>query len=103
MSDDLLTINEAARRLGISAVTLYDWLGRSDHGLLEIRGHNVTVLYYQGGSRGQGRIRIPAAEVERLLQCMRVVPGKAPKRRRTTESMRSFPGITVPLGRPTGT
>ena len=96
----LLPPAEAARRLGITVPTLYDWLGRSDRGLLVIRGRAVTVDYLQGGPRGQGRIRIEAAEVERLKDLMRVRPAPAPPRRVPAAPPTAFPGITVPLGRP---
>ena len=99
MTDELLTARESARRLGITAATLYDWLGQSDCGLLVIRGSSVTVNYLQGGSRGQGRIRIEAIEVERLKNLMRVRPQRTIPRRKPT-SHSDFPGITVPLGRP---
>jgi excisionase family DNA binding protein len=101
MSDELLTAAEAARRLGITATTLYDWLGRSRIGELEIRGRRVTIDYLQGGARGQGRIRIEAAEVARIRELMRVVP-QVPVPRRPPVRAMSFPGITVPLGRPPG-
>ncbi len=100
-SDQLLNVSEAARRLGITTTCLYDWLSQSDRGLLVIRGQAVTVSYFQGGPRGQGRIRIQAMEVERLLELMRVVPQAYVKRRLPARSL-SFPGITVPLGRPGG-
>ena len=38
MADELLTVQQAARRIGLTATTLYDWLGRSDRGLLVVRG-----------------------------------------------------------------
>ena len=101
-SDQLLDADKSARRLGITRTCLYDWLGQSDRGLLVIRGQPVTVNYFQGGPRGQGRIRIEASEIERLMELMRVVPQAYVPRRlpvRTT----NFPGITVPLGRPPGT
>ena len=99
MPDELLTIRQAAGRLGLTAPTLYDWLGRSDRGLLVVRGESVTVDYYQGGPGGQGRIRIPAREVERLLELTRVRPQPA-RQRRPPVRRDAFPGITVPLGRP---
>jgi hypothetical protein len=99
MDDDLLTAQEAARRLGITPVTFYDWLGRSDHGLLVIRGQRVTVDYLQGGANGQGRIIISAGEVERIKELMRVRPRQLPVRQPSTRR-ESFPGITVALGRP---
>ena len=99
MDNELLPVQEAARRLGIAPATLYDWLGQSDHRLLLIRGRRVTVDYLQGGPKGQGRIRISVNEIERIKQLMRVRPQplqvRRPPARRT-----SFPGITVPLGRP---
>jgi hypothetical protein len=99
MAPALLPPADAARRLGVTVTTLYDWLGRSDRGLLVIRGRPVTVAYYQGGPAGQGRIRIDEAEVGRLLQLMRVSPCPA-RQRRPPAPAGSFPGITVPLGRP---
>ena len=101
MDDELLDVREAAHRLGIRAATLYDWLGQSDYGLFEIRGQRVTVDYFQGGPRGQGRIRIEAGEVARLKELMRVKPTVAPVRR-TPIPRTSFPGITVKLGHPDG-
>ena len=99
MAQVLLSPRAAAARLGVAVATLYDWLGQSDRGLLVVRGRPVTIGYYQGGPDGQGRIRIPADEVERLLELTRVHP--------TTELPRrppgppgGYPGITVPLGRP---
>ena len=99
MDDELLSAQEAARRLGITATTLYDWLGQSNHGLLVIRGQRVAIDYLQGGTKGQGRIKITQGEVERIKDLMRVraqygAVRRAPVRRD------SFPGITVPLGRP---
>lgn len=99
MSDDLLTAADAAARLGVSVTTLYDWLGRSRIGALEIRGQRVVINYLQGGARGQGRIRIEVREVERLRELMRVRPLSAPVRR-IRSSPRNWPGIHVPLGRP---
>jgi len=99
MSDELLSTREAARRLGMAVASLYDWLGQSDRGLLVIRGRPVTISYLQGGPQGQGRIRIEAGEVERLKDLLRVRP--QPTRPRRPPARRdSFPGITVPLGRP---
>jgi len=99
MSDELLTAAEAAHRLGIMVTTLYDWLGRSRIGELEIRGRRVTINYLQAGPKGQGRIRIESAEIDRLRDLMRVptlpVVRRAPRTTPTT-----WPGITVPLGRP---
>lgn len=99
MDGELVIPKEAARRLGITVTTFYDWLGQSDYGLLRIRGENVTINYFQGGPRGQGRIRIEASEVDRLKECMRVKPQRLVAHRKNN-SRPSFPGITVPLGRP---
>jgi hypothetical protein len=99
VSTDLLTTREAARRLGVTVATLYGWLGLSDVNLFAIREQPVTILYFQGGPRGQGRIRIEAAEVERLLELMRVIPA-SPRPRRIPVRRVVYPGITVPLGRP---
>ena len=99
MSDELFSAQEAARRLGVSVTTLYDWLGQSDRGLFLIRGQSVTIHYFQGGPRGQGRIRIEAAEIERLKELMRVRHRLAPPRRPAIRRD-AFPGITVKLGRP---
>jgi hypothetical protein len=99
MSDELVSAKECARRLGISVTTLYDWLGRADYGLLVIRGQHVTVDYLQGGAKGEGRIKVAADEIERLKDIMRVRPQRLPARRPPTRA-ESFPGITVPLGRP---
>jgi hypothetical protein len=99
MSEELLSAREAARQLGIAVTSLYDWLGQSDRGLLVIRGRRVTINYLQGGPQGQGPIRIPADEVERLKDLMRVRPqGAAP--RRPPVRREAFPCINVPLGRP---
>ncbi|QDU29222.1 Helix-turn-helix domain protein [Anatilimnocola aggregata] len=100
MDDNFFKPAEAAHRLGISVATLYDWLGQSDYGLLEIRGQRVNINYLQGGAKGQGRIRIPAKEVDRLLELMRVTPKRVPQRQLPVPS-HALPGITVPLGRPT--
>jgi hypothetical protein len=97
--DELLPPREAARRLGITVTTLYDWLGRSDRGMLIVRGRSVSVNYLQGGPRGQGRIRIEVSEIERLKDLMRVRPEPIRVRRPPLQLDR-FPGITVPLGRP---
>ena len=74
MSEELLTVREAAHRLGIAATSLYQWLGQSDSGTLIMGGQPVTVDYFQGGPKGQGRIRITAGEIERLKDLMRVRP-----------------------------
>jgi hypothetical protein len=99
MAGELLTVREASIRLGIQPATLYDWFGRSDYGLLEIRGRNVRIDYLQGGAQGQGRIRVEAAEVERLKNLLRVTPRTAPQRRPIVTPV-SLPGITVKLGHP---
>lgn len=96
---ELLSSDEAARRLTISRCTLYDWLCRSDAGEFLLRGRPFTIEYFQGGSRGQGRIQIEAAEVERIQEAMRVRPTSRPSRKPPTRQ-KSYPGITVPLGRP---
>jgi len=80
MNDDLLSVREAALRLGIQPTTLYDWLGSSRRGLLEIRGQRVSISYLQGGAKGQGRIWLEASEVERIRELMRVKPTSAPVR-----------------------
>jgi hypothetical protein len=97
--DDLLPPREAARRLGITVTTLYDWLGRSDRGLLVVRGRPVSVDYLQGGPRGHGRIRIEVSDIERFKDLMRVRPEPI-RVRRPPFRLDRFPGITVPLGRP---
>jgi hypothetical protein len=99
MPDDLLTTREAARRLGLSTASLYDWLAQSNAGNLLIRGQPVTIDYLQGGAKGQGRIRIEAKEIERLKDLMRVRP-RPPAARRMPTPSNHFPGITVKLGRP---
>ena len=99
MGDELLPAQEAARRLGITVVTLYDWLGQSNRGLLVIRGQRVVIDYLQGGPKGQGRIQIPAQEIERIKDLMRV-RSRATTVRRPPIQRASFPGITVPLGHP---
>lgn len=83
----------------VRVTTLYDWLGQSDRGLLIIRGQPVTIAYFQGGAQGQGRIRLEATEVERLRDLLRVRPQPVQARRPPTRPD-TFPGITVPLGRP---
>lgn len=99
MSNELLTAVEAAHRLGVTVTTFYDWLGQSDRGLLRIRGAAIMIEYLQGGPQGQGKIGVPATEVERIKQAMRVVPQRHVPRRPIARPQ-SFPGITVPLGRP---
>lgn len=99
MTLELLTPAEAAHRLGVSVTTLYDWLGRSRRNLLEIHGQLVTIEFFQTGAKAQGRIRIPAVEIERLQELMRVKPRSAPTRRPPIRR-ESYPFITVPLGYP---
>lgn len=96
---ELLSTREAARRLGITVTTLYDWLGQSDRGLLIIRGQAVTIGYLQAGPQGQGRNRIEASKIERLKRLMQVSPRPVLPRRPPIRQD-TFPGITVPLGRP---
>ncbi len=99
MDGELLSAAAAARRLGVSVTTLYDWLGQSDHGLLKVRGLPVTIEYLQTGPRGQGKIAIESREIERIRELLTVRPQSVAVRR-PTKSPRSYPGITVPLGRP---
>jgi transposase-like protein len=97
--DGSLKVREAAQRLGIAPATLYDWLGQSDHGVLQLQGERVTIRYYQGGPQGQGRIQIEADEVERIRECMRVHPIPAAARRSPAQQ-NTLPGITAKLGLP---
>lgn len=99
MSAELLSSQAAARRLGISVASLYDWLARSDSGEFIIRGQPYTIDYLQGGARGQGRIQIEDTEIVRLKEAMRVRPQSIRCRQRP-QQFQHFPGITVPLGRP---
>lgn len=99
MSDELLSAEDAARRLGISRASLYEWLAQSDRGTFMLRGRLVTINYLQGGPRGQGRIKIEAGEIERLKDRMRARPRRQSPKRQSAPS-RAFPGITVRLGRP---
>lgn len=99
MADDLLSANEAARRLGISTASLYAWLAQSDASALVIRGQRVAIDYLQGGAKGQGRIKIEAREIERLKDLMRVRPQPTLQRRPPVKTD-NFPGITVKLGLP---
>lgn len=99
MSETLLSAKEAARRLGISVACFYDWLSQSDRGEFVLRGQRVTVDYFQGGARGQGRIKLDADEVERLKELMRVQPRPLPQRRPPSKQ-HHYPGITVELGDP---
>lgn len=99
MSSELLTTEEAARRLAISRATLYDWMRQSNGGSFAIRGQAVSIDYYQGGGKGQGRIKIEAEEIERLLSLMRVAPMPAQKLIRPTKKQ-PLRYINVKLGRP---
>ena len=99
MARDTLNTKEAAQRLGISPATLYDWLSQSDAGEFQIRGQSVTIDYFQGGRRGQGRIQIEPAEIERLKELMRVRPRRIVSRKPPRKQV-SFPGIHVELGDP---
>ena len=99
MSSELLSSEQAARKLGISVFTLYDWLGQSDAGRFEIRGQPVTIAYYQGGRRGQGRIKIDSREIDRLLSLMRVSPQPNILRKKPTKKP-TLQHITAKLGRP---
>jgi hypothetical protein len=98
-SPDLLSAKRAARRLGISTSRLYEWFSLSDVGEFVLRGQTVTIEYFQGGAKGQGRIRIAAAEVERLIELTRVRQAPATPRRTVLQRV-VYPGITVELGRP---
>lgn len=99
MSKELLSSQDAARRLGIRPATLYDWLAQSDAGTFMIRGQPVTIDYYQGGRKAQGRIQIEGEEVERLLDLMKVQP-KAVPMRRPLQKPSTFQHITTKPGRP---
>ena len=90
---------EAAQRLGISTATLYDWLSQSDAGTFMIRGQPTTIRYYQGGRKGQGRIKIDRQELDRLLSLMMVSPKTTPSRR-PPRKQTSFQHITTKPGRP---
>jgi hypothetical protein len=99
MSDELLTTREAAHRLGISRTSFYDWLAQSNAGQFVLRGHATTIQHFQGGAKGQGRIKLEAQEVERLRDLMRVQPRPQTVRRPAIKQT-EFPGIRVKLGRP---
>jgi hypothetical protein len=99
MSRELLSSGEAARRLGISIPRLYEWLALSDRGDFLLRGAPITIDYFQGGARGQGRIRIAAREVDRLLDLMRVKPVQRRKRQSPTRRS-TLRHITAKPGRP---
>ncbi|UBM36599.1 helix-turn-helix domain-containing protein [Bremerella sp. TYQ1] len=95
----LLSSADAAERLGISVLTLYEWLSQSDSGQFQIRGQRLFIEYSQGGAKGQGRIRISENEIDRLLGLMRVQPqAKKPRRSQSPKPKSHF--ITTPLGRP---
>jgi len=99
MSQELLSSNQAASALGISVPTLYGWLSQSDVGEFQLRGQPVTIAYFQGGGKGQGRIKIPAKEIGRLLAMMAVKPRQLPTRQ-LPRSIPSMKHITSNLGRP---
>ncbi len=99
--DGFLTSKEAASQLGISVAGLYQWLAESDAGSFVIRGQPFTIDYFQGGAKGQGRIRIEPREVERLMEAMRVRP-RPSRQRKSPVARQQYPGIIVPLGRPNG-
>ena len=99
MSRELLSSQDAARRLGISTATLYDWLAQSDAGTFMIRGQPTTINYYQGGRKAQGRIKIDGQELDRLLELMFVSPKSQPIRRALPKQT-SMQHITTKLGRP---
>ena len=99
MASRLLNSNDAATALGVSVLTLYDWLSQSDAGQFEIRGQPVTIEYFQGGRRGQGRIKIDTQEIDRLLSLMRVAP-KARHVRQRPKKRSALQHITTQLGRP---
>lgn len=61
----------------------------------------MTIDFLQDGARGQGRIRIEAQAVERSRELMRVATIAPPPSRQAPLRCDSFPGIVVPLGRPT--
>lgn len=100
MAEDYLSSEQAARRLGISRATFYTWLAQSNCGHFVLNGHATEIVYIQGGPRGRGRIRIADTELERLMALMRVSPCRRPAR--AWPAQKSFPEITVRLGRPPG-
>ena len=99
MLNRTLSAAEAANQLGISVLTLYDWLSQSDAGTFMLRGQRVTIEYFQGGRRGQGRIRVQQSEVARLLNLMKVRPNPRAVRR-SPRPKQSQSHITAKLGRP---
>ena len=94
----LLTARDAASLLGIKRATLYSWLAESRAGEFVINGQPVTIEFYQSGRRGQGPIRIPNDEIQRLLHFMRSKFVRVSKPSRSTP--KHYPGITVELGHP---
>lgn len=94
-----LTPAQAATVLGIERTTLYGWLGLARRGLLILRGRQFELSFRQTGAAGQGRILIDVTEVERLREFLRVRPQMIVERR-PQRPTQSFPGIHVPLGRP---
>lgn len=99
MTNKLLTRQETAGRLGISTLTLYDWLSQSDSGEFVVRGQLTTIHYFQGGRKGQGRIKIAETEVNRLLSLMAVTP-RPVKIRNSSPKRGSLQHITAMPGRP---
>jgi hypothetical protein len=97
--EEPIAAREAASLLGMSVTSFYDLLSRSDEGALFIRGQPATINYYQGGPRGQGRIKLEASEITRIKELMRVRPRQASQRSAPVRRD-AFPGITVQLGRP---
>ncbi|MFC1597784.1 helix-turn-helix transcriptional regulator [Planctomycetota bacterium] len=97
MEDDLLSTSEAARRLGLSRSTLYEWVARSNAGTLRLRGQPVAIDHFRTGAKGQGPIQFEAKEIQRLRELMRVRP-HALHQRRPPKQRRHFPGIYVELG-----
>lgn len=95
----LLNAKQAAERLGLSRAGFYAWIAASDAGTLVLRGQNFTIEYFQGGAKGQGRIRITESEINRILDAMKARPRKIVPRKKSL-SHGHFPGITVPLGIP---
>ncbi|MDM4015112.1 helix-turn-helix domain-containing protein [Roseiconus lacunae] len=99
MDASLLNSKDAASELGISVPTFYDWLSQSRNGTFTLRGKPVTIEFYQGGRCGQGRIRIPRREIDRLLALMLVQTQPKPLRR-APKPRKNFSNITVTPGRP---
>lgn len=98
-SRQYLTPAQAAAALGIERTTFYGWLGLARRGLLVLRGRKFELSFRQTGAAGQGRILIDVAEVERLREFLRVRPQTVVERR-PRRPIPEFPGIQVPLGRP---